>query len=113
MGFLNNLGGDTGPVFGRNLPPWMVPYRVSPAEAGYSSAPSDKAKAHQSLFTRSRIFAALQALGAPDDAPAPPHAPEWMAMPQPRFSGLLDPHIGQPQLMPAPAWMQPYLWGGR
>jgi len=113
MGFLNNLAGDMGPVFGRSLPAWMVPYTVSPDEPGYAPAPSGKAKPHQSPFTKDRIFAALQALGAPDDAPPPPRAAEWMSMPQPRFSGLLDPHIGQPQLMPAPASMQPYLWGGR
>ena len=113
MGFLDNLTGDSGPVFGRNLPAWMIPYAVSPDEPGFSPAPTDKAKAPQSPFTKRRIFAALQALGAPDDAPVPPHAPDWMSTPQPRFSGLLDPHIAQPQSMPAPPWMQPYLWGGR
>jgi hypothetical protein len=113
MAFFYDAAGEMGPVFGQN---WPVPMRT---DSALPDAPTDTAsaigrgKARPSPFTRSRVFAALQALGAPDDAPPPPRAPEWMSMPQPRFSGLLDPHVGQPQLMPAPAWMQPYLWGGR
>src|SRR5690242_12902230 len=110
MGFLPDFMDELGPVFGRNRPAWMPPaYFVDPN--GPTS--SDKPKAHQSPFTRSHVFAALQALGAPDDAPPAPRAPDWMSLPSQRFSGQLDPRIAQPQVMAAPAWMQPYLWGGR
>ena len=106
MAIFRNPAEDKGPVFGK--PEWTSLDDEASHELAHSAS-----SGHQSPFTRSRIFAALQALGAPDDAPAPAHAPDWTSMPQPRFSGLLDPHIGQPQLMPAPPWMQPYLWGGR
>ena len=67
----------------------------------------------QSYDDLASILGALQGLGG-EPPPAPP-PPDWMPMPRSRFLGELQNAqlARQGQMMPPPAWMQPYLWGGR
>jgi hypothetical protein len=61
------------------------------------------------------ILSALQGLGGGSPPPQPPPL-EWMPMPppSPMMADLRNaPRLARRPLMPAPDWMQPYLWGVR
>jgi hypothetical protein len=63
------------------------------------------------------LLSALQGLGSGGVDPSLiPPPPEWIPMPPPSAT-MRDlrnaPRLAQRQLMPAPDWMQPYLWGVR
>jgi hypothetical protein len=62
------------------------------------------------------VLAALGSLAGAGQAPSAPPPPDGAPMPRPSPT-LADlrnaPRIAQRPLMPAPAWMQPYLWGER
>jgi len=59
-------------------------------------------------------LAALGPLAGEQQAPPAPPMPDWA--PMPRTSAMLAdlrnaPRLAQRPLMPAPQWMQPFLWG--
>lgn len=60
-------------------------------------------------------LSAIGAMGGSNQTPPAAPQPDWLPPPPPRFLGGLQnaPQLGQRQMMPPPAWMQPYLWGGQ
>lgn len=110
MGFLSSLFGGGGPA---KLPPgneqWSQLANFFPEDAK-GIKPAHK---EGDSIDVAAILGALQGLsgGSP-----PPPPPDWMPMPRP--SALMTdlrnaPRLAQRPLMPAPDWMQPYLWGVR
>jgi hypothetical protein len=73
------------------------------------------AKAQGNHVDIASILSALQGLSGGSPPPQPP-PPDWLPMPRPpaMLTDLRNaPRLAQRPLMPAPAWMQPYLWGVR
>jgi hypothetical protein len=73
---------------------------------------ADKLRGGQVDFAS--ILSALEGLGG--EPPPQPPPPDWTPLPRPTamITDLRNaPRLGQHPLMPAPAWMQPYLWGVR
>jgi hypothetical protein len=101
MGFVSNngnlFGGSVAPVVADKFPVGKV------------------AKPKGQHVDVASILSALQGLGV-GSPPAQPPPPDWMPMPRPSamMTDLRNaPRLAQRPLMPAPDWMQPYLWGGR
>jgi hypothetical protein len=99
---------------GASLPPWMMLNRGEPG-GGFSPVDQKIADAGKkaSGIDIASLLQALQGLQQP--APEPPPAPQFAPMPAPRFLGALRdaPRLAQARTMPAPDWIQPYLWGVR
>jgi hypothetical protein len=106
-------GGDPGSPWLYDQP-WIVPIRdTMPPGASPGKGKGDGGK---SSFTAANMLAALGALGGQQAAPPPPSEPQWLSMPPsaPIMADLRNaPRLARPALMPAPDWMQPYLWGIR
>lgn len=110
MGF---LGGNGAGV----LPPWMVPVRDAAPAGPFSVADQkDYGKAAPHGVDVAAALAALGSMAGAGQAPSAPPPPDWAPMPRPSPT-LADlrnaPRLAQRPLMPAPGWMQPYLWGVR
>jgi hypothetical protein len=83
---------------------------------GGAGTPKDEPKGEKGRhFDVASILSALQGLGGGNAPPQIP-PPDWMPMPRPSAM-MADvrnaPRLAQRPLMPAPDWMQPYLWGVR
>jgi hypothetical protein len=83
---------------------------------GGTAAPKDEPKGAKGRHVDiASILSALQGLGG-GSRPAQPPLPDWMPMPRPSamMTDLRNaPRLAERPLMPAPDWMQPYLWGVR
>jgi hypothetical protein len=115
MSFLGNLGGLFHGGGAAKLPPgngqWSQLANFFPDEAK-GAKPAAKGAGQVDVAS---ILAALQGMSGGSPPPQPP-PPEWIPMPPP--SAMMRdlrnaPRLAQRQLMPAPDWMQPYLWGVR
>src|SRR3954451_12189217 len=108
MGFLGGYGADS-------LPPWMVPVRDTGPTGGFSVADQkDYGKPGGRGFDLASALAALGSMAGEQQAPSAPPPPDWAPMPRPSamMTDLRNaPRLAQRPLMPAPGWMQPYLWG--
>jgi hypothetical protein len=105
MGFLSNTGSLFCDLFGGSVSPVMADKFPTAKDAKPKGNHVDVAS----------ILSALQGLGGASPPPVPP-PPEWMPMPppSPMMADLRNaPRLAQRPLMPAPDWMQPYLWGVR
>jgi len=108
MSIFGNLGGS---LFGSGA---MNPGLAHEFHAGKGDLAA-AAKQGGSHVDVASILAALQGQsgGAPPPQPPPP---DWIPMPGPSamMADLRNaPRLAQRPLMPAPDWMQPYLWGVR
>jgi hypothetical protein len=104
MGFLSNTGSLFGELFGGSVHPLMP-----------EKFPTGKDEKPKGNHVVTSILSALQGLGGGGPPPLPP-PPDWMPMPPPS-AAMTDlrnaPRLARRPLMPAPDWMQPYLWGVR
>jgi hypothetical protein len=110
LGFLGGYGAGA-------LPPWIVPVRdAGPTSAFTAADQKGEGKEGARGFDVAAALAALGSLASRQQAPPSPPPPDWAPMPRPSamMTDLRNaPRLAQPPLMPAPQWMQPYLWGVR
>lgn len=104
MGMFSNLGGGAKVPGGNQQWSQLANFFPDAQTAGKSGHSIDIAS----------ILASLGQQQQPQVPPATP-PPQWLPPPPPQFLGALQnaPRLSQGQMMPPPAYMQPYLWGGR